>query len=103
MQHSVGSPSLSYIGINVSHLDKSLQKYRHLFDVPSQSVTESKDEFGTYSELATGNIAIRLYEAKSLTAAINSALINRPFLCGITGMPENKVVHIKNGIYHFTV
>jgi hypothetical protein len=103
MQHSIGIPSLSYIGMSVSHLGESLQKYCHLFDVPSQSVTQSNDEFGTYSELPIGNIAIRLYEAKSLTAPIDNALINRPFLCGITGMPENKVVHIKNGIYHFSV
>ncbi|KYD32461.1 MULTISPECIES: VOC family protein [Parageobacillus] len=102
MQHSIGSPSLSYIGMNVSHLDEPLQKYCHLFDVPRQSVTQSKDEFGAYSELPIGNIAIRLYEAKSLTAPIDHALINRPFLCGITGMPENKIVHIKNAVYHFS-
>ncbi|BDG41935.1 VOC family protein [Saccharococcus caldoxylosilyticus] len=103
MQHRIGIPSLSYIGMNVSNLDESLQKYCRLFDVPRQSVTESSDEFGTYSELVIGNIAVRFYEAKSLAISIDSALINRPFLCGITGMPENKVIHIKNGIYHFSV
>jgi Glyoxalase-like domain len=103
MQHAVGTPSLSYIGMSVSRLDESLQKYCHLFDVPRQSIMESNDEFGAYFELAIGNIAIRLYEAKSLISAIESSLINRPFLCGITGMPENKTVHIKNGVYQFTV
>lgn len=102
MQHSIGTPSLSHIGMNASDLDKSLQKYCHLFDIPRQAVTESSDEFGAYSEFPIGNIAIRLYEEKSLTAAVNSALINRPFLCGITGMPENKIVHIKNAVYHFS-
>lgn len=103
MQHSIRIPSLSYIGMNVSHLDESLQKYCHLFGVPPQSVTQSNDEFGAYSELPIGNLAIRLYEAKRLTAPIDDALINRPFLCGISGMAENKTVHIKNGIYHFSV
>ncbi|RAK19091.1 glyoxalase-like protein [Anoxybacillus vitaminiphilus] len=99
MQHSIGSPSLSYIGMHVSDLDKSLQKYCHLFDMPRQSVTQNKDEFGPYSELFIGNISVRLYE----TAPIGHALINRPFLCGITKMPENKTIQVKNGIYQFTV
>jgi hypothetical protein len=101
--HPVGSPSLSSIGIAVKELDRSIEKYCRLFDTPAPSVASCQDEFGVYSELLIGNIAVRLYDIKGLSSPIDSALANRPFLCGITGMPEQKIIHLKNGIYHFSV
>ena len=103
MQHNVGRPSLSYIGLNASNVDGSLEKYCYLFNVPMESVKRDTDEFGTYSECPLGNISIRLYAADNLQAGIDDALVNRPFLCGIAGMPKNKTVRLKNGIYQFSV
>jgi len=103
MQHSVGHPSLSYIGVSASNIDKSLEKYCYMFDVTAESIKQNFDEFGTYSEFSLGNISIRLYAANNLQVESNSDLINRPFLCGITGMPETRTIQLKNGIYQFSL
>lgn len=103
MQHSVGHPSLSYIGVSASNIDKSLEKYCYMFDVTAESIKQNFDEFGTYSEFPLGNISIRLYAANNLQVESNGALINRPFLCGITGMPETRTIQLKNGIYQFSL
>ncbi|KXG09877.1 hypothetical protein AT864_01836 [Anoxybacillus sp. P3H1B] len=102
MQHHHGQPTLSYIGIQADHLDESVQKYCHLFDISSSLVRYHADRFGSYAEIPAGHIKMRFYESAKLSSG-RALYINRPFLCGITGMPQNQTILLEQAIYDFSV
>jgi len=99
MNHNIGSPSLSYVGLLDSKENGSIQKYLKLFQLSSNHVKENVDNHGTFQEIQIGGIALRFYNHSH-----HSLLqLNKPFLCGITGMKENKVITLKGGVYEFSI
>ncbi|WP_349409169.1 VOC family protein [Pseudalkalibacillus sp. SCS-8] len=98
MEHSVGKPSLSYIGYNVRNPEVAFQRFAALFH---KSVTKRQDtnEFGFYLELPIGDFAFRFYDhATSHFEDIS----RKPVICGIRGYREKKAETIKGGVYQFT-
>ncbi|MFZ3587716.1 VOC family protein [Bacillus sp. DJP31] len=97
-QHNIGRLSLSYLGISVKNRKCAVEKYSLVFNFDSKRTTENEDSFGVYSELVIGDFFIRFYESKQ---GVVENLGERPFLCGISGVNDNKLIQLNGGIYHF--
>lgn len=96
MHHQNGTPSLSYIGYFVNNAKETIQKYATILGCDVTSVQEKVDRFGSYLDLSIDNFSLRFYEHKKENVE------NKPIICGITGIPEEKSVQVHGGIYLFT-
>ncbi|MED0652776.1 VOC family protein [Anoxybacillus geothermalis] len=91
MRHPIGSVSLSSISLYTLGLERAVNGYRRLFDLPEPDV--GRDEAGAYAELAVGGIAIRFYEADRRHPS------TRPFSCRLVGMQEQRRIEIDGATY----
>lgn len=98
MIHNIGSPSLDFIGFFDSKENNSINKFIKLFQISSDQIIENFDKHGSYQEIKIGGVGVRFYNQ-----IYHSSLQPfKPFICGISGMKENRVVTIKGGIYEFS-
>lgn len=91
MRHPIGSVSLSSISLYTLDLQRTVNGYRRLFDLPEPDV--GRDEAGAYAELAVGGIAIRFYEADRRHPS------TRPFSCRLVGVQKPRRIEIEGATY----
>lgn len=93
LQHENGTTSLSFIGYSVKNAERILQKFSSILDCELTSVQEKIDPFGSYHELSIKDFSLRFYNQTKIDS--------KPFICGLTGIQEEKTLKINGGYYTF--
>ncbi|MEB3751904.1 VOC family protein [Geobacillus sp. FSL W8-0032] len=93
MRHANGAPSLSSVSVYVRSLDRAVNSYRRLFDLPAANV--GRDEAGTYAELTVGGVSLRFSQADEPSST-------RPFACRIVGSKLQRRLELAGGTYIFS-
>ncbi|MCF6411748.1 VOC family protein [Pseudalkalibacillus salsuginis] len=96
MEHSVGTPSISFIGFNVEDEKEAFHQYASLFSTYPDAV-HRRDASGSFIELSIfGDFTIRFYKKRESSYGDAS---ERPVVCGIKGCKNARIEKVNGGTY----
>ncbi|WP_408008987.1 VOC family protein [Pseudalkalibacillus sp. A8] len=97
MKHPLGTPSISFIGFNVTDEKKAFHQYASILSKNPAAVQARKDEFGSFIELPIReNFNLRFYK-KGESSFGDEAF--SPVVCGIEGCEDARIEKVNGGTY----